>query len=156
NSLSVSESSASADITVSRGLVVSGSVTVDLTVESTTAVAGTDYNVTTGTLQFVDGESAKTVTVAIIDNAAVDGDRTLTFSLGNATGSAVIDSNNGSLILTIVDDEQSDTDNGGGGGGGGVDPLTLVILLSSAMLMLLSRRRLIFPARRAAGEGPLQ
>ncbi|MCU7933390.1 MAG: hypothetical protein KZQ99_00735 [Candidatus Thiodiazotropha sp. (ex Dulcina madagascariensis)] len=153
NSLSVSESSASADITVSRGLVVSGSVTVDLTVESTTAVAGTDYNVTTGTLQFVDGESAKTVIVAIIDNAAVDGDRTLTFSLGNATGSAVIDSNNGSLILTIVDDEQSDSDNGGGGGGG-VDPLTLFILLSSAIL--LSRRRLIFPVRRAAGKGPLQ
>jgi hypothetical protein len=130
NSLSVNENGASATLTISRGVTITGSVSVDLTASSSDAVAGTDYNVTTGTLQFTPAETEKLITVEILDNTIVDGNRTVSFALANATGTAIIDSNNGTLTLTIVDDETgSSGSSGGGGGGGSIGMLLLVLLL---------------------------
>ncbi|PVV09881.1 MAG: hypothetical protein B6D77_09445 [gamma proteobacterium symbiont of Ctena orbiculata] len=130
NSLSASEDSDTATITITRATSTSGTISVDLSAASSDAVAGTDYNVTTGTLQFNDGETEKVVTVQILDNTVTDGNRTITFTLGNATGTAVIDANNGTLTLTIVDDESSSGGgSGGGGGGGSLDLLLLMLLL---------------------------
>ena len=146
SSLSVNESSTTATITISRTTSVSGSMTVDLMVESSTAVAGTDYNVTTGTLQFADGESEKSVDVEIIDNTAEDGDKTITFTLGNVTGNATIDTANNTLIITILDDDATTDpgdgdDSDGGGGGGSIDPMLLVLLLSMTVLFYRPRLR---------------
>ncbi|MCU7884911.1 MAG: aggregation factor core protein MAFp3, isoform C, partial [Candidatus Thiodiazotropha sp. (ex Lucinoma annulata)] len=140
NSLSVDESSAVANISISRANVLTGSVTVDLSVESTTAVSGTDFNVTTGTLQFVDGESQKNISVEIIDNTLEDGNKTITFTIGNATGVAVIDTANSTVTLTILDDDGTTNpgngDSGGGGGGGGsIDLLLLAFLLSLTLFL---------------------
>ncbi|MCU7863078.1 MAG: aggregation factor core protein MAFp3, isoform C, partial [Candidatus Thiodiazotropha sp. (ex Lucinoma borealis)] len=140
NSLSVDESSAVANISISRANVLAGSVTVDLSVESTTAVSGTDFNVTTGTLQFVDGESQKNISVEIIDNTLEDGNKTITFRIGNATGVAVIDTANSTVTLTILDDDGTTNpgngDSGGGGGGGGsIDLLLLAFLLSLTLFL---------------------
>lgn len=129
NSLSVSEDAGSATLTITRTASPTGALTVDLSVSSTNAVAGTDFNVTTGTLLFNEGETEKLVTVQILDNSATDGNRTVTFTLGNATGSAVIDSADGTLVLTIVDDESSSGDSGSGGGGGGSLDLFLLMLM---------------------------
>ena len=132
-SLTVNESSVNASFTIDRSVVLTGTVSVDLSVGTSTAVAGSDFNVTTGTLQFASGETQKTINVEIIDNTVVDGDRTITFVLGNASGTATIDSNSGSFTLTISDDDQdggSDgDDNGGGGGGGSADLLLLLGLM---------------------------
>ncbi|MCU7858494.1 MAG: hypothetical protein KZQ86_01410, partial [Candidatus Thiodiazotropha sp. (ex Lucinoma kastoroae)] len=141
NSLSVDESSAVANISISRANVLTGSVMVDLSVESTTAVSGTDFNVTTGTLQFVDGESQKNISVEIIDNTLEDGNKTITFTIGNATGVAVIDTANSTVTLTILDDDGTtntnpgNDDSGGGGGGGSIDLLLLAFLLSLTLLL---------------------
>ncbi|MCU7947573.1 MAG: hypothetical protein KZQ72_13195, partial [Candidatus Thiodiazotropha sp. (ex Cardiolucina cf. quadrata)] len=138
NSLSVDESSAVANISISRANVLTGSVTVDLSVESTTAVSGTDFNVTTGTLQFVDGESQKNISVEIIDNTLEDGNKTITFTIGNATGVAVIDTANSTVTLTILDDDgTTNPGNGdsGGGGGGSIDLLLLAFLLSLTLFL---------------------
>ncbi|ODB86577.1 hypothetical protein A3195_13330 [Candidatus Thiodiazotropha endoloripes] len=130
-SLTVNESSVNASFTIDRSVVLTGTVSVDLSVGTSTAVAGSDFNVTTGTLQFASGETQKTINVEIIDNTVVDGDRTITFVLGNVSGTATIDSNSGSFTLTISDDDQdggSDgDDNGGGGGGGGSADLMLLL-----------------------------
>ncbi|MES9991434.1 MAG: Calx-beta domain-containing protein [Candidatus Thiodiazotropha sp.] len=131
NAISVSEDSGSATLTITRSVVTTGSLSIDLSASSSDAVAGTDYNVTLGTLLFNSGETEKVITVQILDNTLSDGNRTITFSLGNVTGTAVIDSNNGALTLTIVDDESSSGSgsSGGGGGGGSLDPLWLIFLL---------------------------
>lgn len=142
-SLSVDESTASATFTITRATSTSGIITVDLTVDSSNATAGTDFNVTTGTLQFADGESSKSIDVEIIDNTVEDGDKTITFTLGNASGSATIDSANNSLLITIIDDETTTTDpgdgggsdSGGGGGGGSLDLMLLTMLLCSLVLL---------------------
>ena len=94
-SLTVNESSVNASFTIDRSVVLTGTVSVDLSVGTSTAVAGSDFNVTTGTLQFASGETQKTINVEIIDNTVVDGDRTITFVLGNVSGTATIDSNSG-------------------------------------------------------------
>ncbi|MES9860674.1 MAG: Calx-beta domain-containing protein [Candidatus Thiodiazotropha sp. LLP2] len=143
-SLSVDESSATATLTITRTTSTSGVVTVDLAVDSSnsTATAGTDFNVTTGTLQFADGESSKSIVVEIINNTTVDGDRTITFTVGNVTGSATIDSASNTMLITILDDDNGSTptdpgDDGdsGGGGGGSLDLILLVIMLSTLILV---------------------
>ncbi len=132
--LSVSESSGTLNIVIQRSDTVSGALTVDLSAASTAAVAGTDYNLTTGTLEFVDGESRKTLVLEIIDNTLQDGDKTLTLSLSNLTGSGTLDSAASSMQITIVDDDSaaptpSDGGSGGGGGGGSLDPWLLLAIL---------------------------
>ncbi|MEW8045373.1 MAG: Calx-beta domain-containing protein, partial [Candidatus Thiodiazotropha sp.] len=132
-SLSANETAGSVNITITRSVTVSGEISVDLSASSGDAVAGTDYNVTTGTVQFANGETEKTVTVEILDNTVTDGNRTITFVLANAVGTAVIDSNSGTLTLTIIDDE---SDSGGGGGGGGSMGSFLVLLMLCALSCL--------------------
>ncbi|MCG7960330.1 MAG: hypothetical protein JAY69_14820, partial [Candidatus Thiodiazotropha taylori] len=158
-SLTVNESSVNASFTIDRSVVLTGTVSVDLSVGTSTAVAGTDFNVTTGTLQFASGETQKTINVEIIDNTVVDGDRTITFVLGNASGTATIDSNSGSFTLTISDDEQdggSDgDDNGGGGGGGGSADLMLLLglmIIFFGYLQLQNARQARAYAKRRAEE----
>ncbi|MCG8040241.1 MAG: Calx-beta domain-containing protein [Candidatus Thiodiazotropha taylori] len=158
-SLTVNESSVNASFTIDRSVVLTGTVSVDLSVGTSTAVAGTDFNVTTGTLQFASGETQKTINVEIIDNTVVDGDRTITFVLGNASGTATIDSNSGSFTLTISDDEQdggSDgDDNGGGGGGGGSADLMLLLglmIIFFGYLQLQNARQVRAYAKRRAEE----
>ncbi|MCG7927006.1 MAG: hypothetical protein JAY67_15910 [Candidatus Thiodiazotropha taylori] len=140
-SLTVNESSVNASFTIDRSVVLTGTVSVDLSIGTSTAVAGTDFNVTTGTLEFASGESQKTIDVEIIDNTIVDGDLTIIFVLGNVSGTATIDSNSRSFTLTIADDESdggSGDDNGGGGGGGSAD----IMLLLGLMIIVLSHLRL--------------
>ncbi|MES9972771.1 MAG: Calx-beta domain-containing protein, partial [Candidatus Thiodiazotropha sp.] len=107
---------------------------------SSDAVAGTDYNVTTGTVRFANGETEKTITVEILDNTVTDGNRTITFALANAIGTAVIDSNSGTLTLTIIDDESDSGGDGGGGGGGGSMGSFLMLLMLCALFYLRSGR----------------
>jgi hypothetical protein len=131
------------NILIQRSNTTSGTLTVDLSAASTTAVAGTDYNLTTGTLEFVDGESQKTVVLGIIDNTLQDGDKKLTLSLSNLTGSGTLDSAASSMQITIVDDDSSaptpsDGGSSGGGGGGSFDSWLLLAIL---VLFLVTRGR---------------
>ncbi|MEJ2618968.1 MAG: Calx-beta domain-containing protein [Candidatus Thiodiazotropha sp.] len=129
-SLTVNESSVNASFTIDRSEVLTGSVSVDLSVGVSTAVVGSDFNVTTGTLVFANNETQKTINMEIIDNTVVDGNRTVTFVLGNASATASIDNDSGSFTLTIEDDDGQDggsVDNGGGGGGGGSADLLLLL-----------------------------
>ena len=69
----------------------SSPVTVDYATQDGTAVAAADYTATSGTLTFVPGETAKTVTVAVLDDAHDEGAETLTLTLSNATGAHIED-----------------------------------------------------------------
>ena len=84
-------------VTLSRA--ASGAVTVDYATSDGTAVAGEDYTATSGTLTFVAGEVAKTVSVPVLDDAIDEGKETFRFSLSNAAGARVAD---GEAVGTIV------------------------------------------------------
>ena len=101
---SVLETAGTATITVNRVGGVSGVVSVDYATSDGTAVAGTDYQATNGTLTWTDGDAApKTFDITVFDNALEDGDRTVNLNLSNATGGSSLGLSE--AILTIVDDE---------------------------------------------------
>ena len=55
------------------------------------ATAGSDYTATSGTLRFAAGETAKTVSVTVLDDAHDEGEETLTLRLSAATGAVIAD-----------------------------------------------------------------
>ena len=59
----------------------SSTVTVDYATSDGTAVAGSDYTATSGTLTFAAGETDKTVSVPVLDDAHDEGSETLTLVL---------------------------------------------------------------------------
>jgi hypothetical protein len=90
NSANVRENDGSVTVTVQRRHGSTGVVTVDYATRSASAVAGRDFTPVSGTLTFQEGEVSKSVTIAILDNATYDGNRTFFLGLSNATGGATI------------------------------------------------------------------
>ena len=66
-------------------------VTVAYATADGTAKAGEDYTATSGTLAFAAGETAKTVSVAVLDDVHDEGEETLTLTLSNASGARIAD-----------------------------------------------------------------
>ena len=83
-------------VTLSRA--PSGTVTVDYATTDGTATAGSDYTATSGTVTFAAGETEKTVSVPVLDDAHDEGSETLTLTLSNASGAHIED---GSATGTI-------------------------------------------------------
>ncbi len=85
---------------------LSGEVSVTLTISDGTAHSGTDYQVNnlTSQITFPDGSGYAEVGVTPLNNVLLDGNRTLTFSLSNPTGGAVLGSRS-NAVVTILDDE---------------------------------------------------
>ena len=69
----------------------SGAVTVDYATADGTATAGSDYTAASGALRFAAGETAKTVSVPVLDDAHDEGSETLTLTLSNAAGAHIAD-----------------------------------------------------------------
>ncbi|MFQ5401517.1 MAG: Calx-beta domain-containing protein [Anaerolineae bacterium] len=97
----VLENGGTAVITVQRVNGSSGAVTVDYATSSGTATPGSDYQDTSGTLNFTDGETSKTFTVTILNDSVNDPDETVILALTNATGGATLGAPN-QATLTIV------------------------------------------------------
>ena len=76
---------------VSLSRAASGAVTVDYATADGTATAGEDYSSTSGTLTFAAGETAKTVSVPVLDDVIDEGEETFTLRLSNATGARIAD-----------------------------------------------------------------
>jgi len=74
---------------VNRTVGVNGAVSVSYTTADGTAVAGTDYTKTTGTLSWADGDaSAKTVSVAVSTAPGFGATKAFSFVLSSPTGGA--------------------------------------------------------------------
>ncbi len=76
-------------VTLSRA--ASGTVAVDYATSDVTATAGDDYTATSGTLTFAAGETSKTVSVPVLDDAHDDDGETLTLTLSNPSGAFISD-----------------------------------------------------------------
>src|SRR5205085_257536 len=79
----VNENGGAATITVTRTGGSAGSVTVHYATGDGTATAGSDYGATSGTLTFADGQTSLTFAVPVLDDTAVEGNETVTLTLGN-------------------------------------------------------------------------
>ncbi len=79
------------DFAVSLSRATSGTVAVAYATADGSATAGSDYTATAGTLTFAPGETAKTVTVPVLDDAHDEGEETLTLRLTTATGAVIAD-----------------------------------------------------------------
>ena len=93
---------ASVAFEVSLSSAAAGAVTVDYATADGTAEAGSDYTATSGTLTFAAGETAKTVSVPVLDDAVDEGEETFTLRLSNATGARITD---GEAVGTIANDD---------------------------------------------------
>ena len=94
---------ASLDFVVSLN-PASTAVSVDYATSNGTATAGADYTATSGTLSFQSGETTKTVSVPVLNDAHDEGSETLTLTLSTASG-AVIKSGGGTATGTITNDD---------------------------------------------------
>ena len=99
----VRENSAAATITVVRTDGSSGQVGVSYATSNKTAISGSEYTATNGTLTFASGETNKTFTVPIIDDTSVDGKKVLTLTLSAPTGGAALGVT--PVSLNIADNE---------------------------------------------------
>ena len=108
----VNEADGSVGFLVTLDPAATGTVTVNYaTQDDGTAVAGTDYTATSGTLTFAPGERQKsTALVPIADDGEEDSGETFRLVLSNPTGR---DANNGAVVLgdaeavaTILNSEQ--------------------------------------------------
>ena len=77
---------ATVDFAVTLSRAASETVTVDYATADGTATAGSDYTATSGALTFAPGETAKTVSVPVLDDAHDEGSETFTLTLSNASG----------------------------------------------------------------------
>ena len=95
------------DFVVTLDPAASGPVTVDYATADGTATAGDDYTDTSGALTFEAGDTTKTVSVPISDDAADDGGETLTLTLSNASGAEIADAEaTGTIRNTEAADEE--------------------------------------------------
>ena len=79
------------DFVVTLNRAASGTVSVDYATSDGTATAGADYTAASGTLSFAAGETSKTVSVPVVNDAHDEGSETMTLTLSNATGAVIAD-----------------------------------------------------------------
>ena len=76
-------------VTLSRARM--SETSVDYATADGTATAGSDYTAASGTLTFAPGETGKTVSVTVLDDAHDEDSETMTFTLSNPSGAVVAD-----------------------------------------------------------------
>jgi uncharacterized repeat protein (TIGR01451 family) len=101
---SVNEANGVANIIVNRLGGSAGTVTVDFMTANLTALAGSDYTATNGTLTFTNGETQKILAVSITDDLLSECNEELGLSLFNAGGGALA-LRTTNAVLTISDND---------------------------------------------------
>jgi hypothetical protein len=104
STISVSESGTSATLSLSRTGGTTGEVSVTVLLTAGTASAGTDFDDTSITVTFADGQTAATVNVPIVSDALFETDETFTASLGFPTNGVVFGASS-SATVTITNDD---------------------------------------------------
>jgi hypothetical protein len=90
STLYVDEDAGAASIQLRRTGGSGGEVSVRYETLDGSAVASTDYTAGSDTVLFADGETLKTISVPVTDNAAFNADKTFRLVLTNTTGGAVL------------------------------------------------------------------
>ena len=111
--VNVSESASSATALVERFGGTDGAVSVDFATSDGSASAGADYEATSGTLNWADGESGqRPITITLIDDSEPESAETVTISLSGAGGGVMISTPSTATLRIADDDQVSTTDPG--------------------------------------------
>lgn len=100
---SVVEGNGTATFDVTLLPAASSSVSVQYATSNGTATAAADFIATSGTLTFLAGETHKSISVEIVDDATNESEESFAVQLSNVTGDGVLDRDEG--FATIVDDD---------------------------------------------------
>jgi hypothetical protein len=106
NSFSVIEDVGVANVTVVRKGGSTGNLSVEYSTADVTAIAGQDYTSVSGTLNFSDGETSKTIQIPISDDATTEPDETFTLSLRNPSNLEALAA---PTVVTITIQDRSKT-----------------------------------------------
>jgi uncharacterized protein (TIGR03790 family) len=143
SSYTYSEAAGSPSLMVRLSGSSAETVTVNYATVDGTALAGSDYTATSGTLTFLPGQLSRTFTFTILDDADDESDEVFTIALSAATN-ATVGGVNSPVAVTLADNDEAPVDDdppppddddppppdddppppppGGGGGGGGGSP----------------------------------
>jgi Ca2+-binding RTX toxin-like protein len=102
--ITAGEGAGTARVTITRRNPT-GSTSVQYSTANGTAVAGTDYTPTSGTLDFAPGEVAKTVSIPLIDNNTDQPNRNFDLNVSLPPGAEALLAQNTKTTVTIADDE---------------------------------------------------
>ena len=105
-----SEDGGSMTFTVTASPAPTSQISVNYATVTNTAISGTDFTATSGTLNFFSGDTSKNITVNILNDNLAEADEDFTVTLTNAVDALIGD---GQGTGTIIDD-----DSGGGGQSG--------------------------------------
>jgi plastocyanin len=119
-SYSVGEGGGAATITVSRSGATTSSATVDYATSDTAglnncsvvngiASSRCDYPTSVGTVRFAAGETAKSISIPVIDDSYADGSENFTIALRNPTGATL--GSPATATVTITDNETANGPN---------------------------------------------
>jgi len=103
SSYSVQEGMTFRTVTVVRTGDISGPATVDYTTSGVNASQRTDYTTAVGTLHFAANENSKAIDIPIGEDIKVEGNESLTITLSNGTGQALL-GQPATASVVIVDD----------------------------------------------------
>ncbi|HEY6228596.1 MAG TPA: Calx-beta domain-containing protein, partial [Verrucomicrobiae bacterium] len=108
----VDENGTNAIITVVRVNGLVGDMRVDYSATPQLAIPGQDFQPVSGTLFFTNNQTAATFVVPILDDTAVDGNKSVLLNLSNQTNNLLVAPQPGTLaspskdvVLTIIDNE---------------------------------------------------
>ncbi|MEQ1851491.1 MAG: Calx-beta domain-containing protein, partial [Chthoniobacteraceae bacterium] len=118
--ITVNEGTGTATFTVTLSAASGQAVSVAYATGNATATAGSDYNTTSGALNFLPGVTSQTITVPILNDAVFENSETFNVTLSGPTNATIAD---GLGVGTILDN---------GGGTGGTDNDTPTLAVSSA------------------------
>jgi hypothetical protein len=85
-----SEQALKAIVTVNRVGGAKGTATVVYSTSNGTALAGSDYTTTSGTLTFLPGEASKTFAVPLVKDGQSEGEESINLTLSSPTGGATL------------------------------------------------------------------
>ena len=106
NDVVVNENAGTASFTVTLSKPSGSAISVDFNTSNGTAISGSDYSSTSGTLTFAPGDLTQTVTVPIYDDGLFEGSESFNVVLSNAVNASIGDSTG---VGTIVDNETPPT-----------------------------------------------
>lgn len=99
---SVNENIGTITITFTLSAASSQTVTVNFATLANTATSGADYTAQSGMITFAPGETSKTITLAIINDTAVETNESFYIQLSNAINGAILDPQ---ATITIIDND---------------------------------------------------